>query len=138
MRLAIATRSICAHRDFLSMLSPACVGGGLIGYIADCFGGGIEFVRGLRVGPTDSYNLPDVRYRNVTGDANGDAGNNEGQSLESTLAVRFLAACNRFLVCALPPNPGVPGKFCTRGSETNWYGRSHEWHEESGIVLSRS
>jgi lipocalin-like protein len=33
---------------------------------------------------------------------------------------------------------GVPGKFCTSGGETNWYGRSLEWHEESGIVLSRS
>jgi hypothetical protein len=32
----------------------------------------------------------------------------------------------------------VPGKFCTSGGETNWYGRSLEWHEESGIVLSRS
>ena len=33
---------------------------------------------------------------------------------------------------------GVPGKFCTSGGETNWYGRSLEWHEGSGIVLSRS
>jgi tetratricopeptide (TPR) repeat protein len=33
---------------------------------------------------------------------------------------------------------GVPGKFCTSGNETNWYGRSLEWHEESGIHLSRS
>jgi DNA-binding transcriptional LysR family regulator len=32
---------------------------------------------------------------------------------------------------------GVPGKLCIRGSETNWYGRSHEWHEESGTRLSR-
>jgi hypothetical protein len=32
---------------------------------------------------------------------------------------------------------GVPGKFCTGGSETNWYGRSLEWHEESGIHLSK-
>src|SRR3954454_24064937 len=24
-------------------------------------------------------------------------------------------------------NIGVPGKFCTSGSETNWYGRSMEW-----------
>ena len=29
--------------------------------------------------------------------------------------------------------PGVPGKFCTSVNETNWYGRSLEWHEESGI-----
>ena len=27
----------------------------------------------------------------------------------------------------------MPGKFCTSGSETNWYGRSLKWHEESGI-----
>jgi hypothetical protein len=33
---------------------------------------------------------------------------------------------------------GVPGKFCTSVNETNWYGRSLEWHEESGIHLSRS
>ncbi len=33
---------------------------------------------------------------------------------------------------------GVPGRFCTSGGETNWYGRSHEWHEESGTLLSRS
>jgi hypothetical protein len=39
-----------------------------------------------------------------------------------------------FLDCT----PGVPGNFCTRGNETNWYGRSLEWHEESGIQLSRS
>jgi hypothetical protein len=32
---------------------------------------------------------------------------------------------------------GVPGKFCTSRDETNWYGRSLEWHEESGIRLSR-
>jgi len=29
----------------------------------------------------------------------------------------------------------VPGKFCTRRNETNWNGRSLEWHEESGITL---
>ena len=33
---------------------------------------------------------------------------------------------------------GVPGKFCTRGSETNWYGRSHKWREARSTVLSRS
>jgi hypothetical protein len=33
---------------------------------------------------------------------------------------------------------GVPGKFCTRGNETNWYGRSLEWREERSTRLSRS
>jgi len=36
------------------------------------------------------------------------------------------------------PVTGVPGKFCTSGSETNWYGRSQEWREERGLQLSRS
>jgi aerobic-type carbon monoxide dehydrogenase small subunit (CoxS/CutS family) len=33
---------------------------------------------------------------------------------------------------------GVPGNFCTRVDETNWYERSLLWHEESGIRRSRS
>ena len=32
---------------------------------------------------------------------------------------------------------GVPGKFCTRVNETNWYGRSLKWHEGRSIRLSR-
>jgi hypothetical protein len=34
--------------------------------------------------------------------------------------------------------PGVPGKFCTRENETNWYGRGPRWDEERNIRLSRS
>jgi CheY-like chemotaxis protein len=33
---------------------------------------------------------------------------------------------------------GLPGFFCTRLNETNWYERSLEWHEERSIVRSRS
>jgi hypothetical protein len=33
---------------------------------------------------------------------------------------------------------GVPGKFCTRKYETNWYERSLGWHEGRSIHLSRS
>jgi hypothetical protein len=33
---------------------------------------------------------------------------------------------------------GLPGKFCTSGGETNWYGRSREWAERKSIVRSRS
>ena len=33
---------------------------------------------------------------------------------------------------------GVPGKFCTGGDETNWYGRSMEWHEAGSKRRSRS
>jgi len=36
-----------------------------------------------------------------------------------------------------PTLGGVPGKFCTSGSETNWYGRSPEWREERSTRLSR-
>ena len=32
---------------------------------------------------------------------------------------------------------GVPGKFCTRGSETNWYGRSKKWARQGSTRLSR-
>ena len=32
---------------------------------------------------------------------------------------------------------GVPGKFCTSGSETNWYGRSMEWPRPGSTRLSR-
>jgi hypothetical protein len=32
---------------------------------------------------------------------------------------------------------GVPGKFCTSGSETNWYGRSMEWASPGSTHLSR-
>jgi len=32
---------------------------------------------------------------------------------------------------------GVPGKFCTRWDETNWYGRSMEWARQESIPLSR-
>jgi len=32
---------------------------------------------------------------------------------------------------------GVPGKFCTSGSETNWYGRSIEWRSPGSTHLSR-
>ncbi|TAN29467.1 MAG: hypothetical protein EPN31_06495 [Castellaniella sp.] len=32
---------------------------------------------------------------------------------------------------------GVPGKFCTSGSETNWYGRSMEWASRGSTRLSR-
>ncbi len=34
-------------------------------------------------------------------------------------------------------NLGVPGKFCTSGSETNWYGRSMEWQSPGSTRLSR-
>ena len=34
-------------------------------------------------------------------------------------------------------NDGVPGKFCTSGSETNWYGRSMEWQSPGSTRLSR-
>ena len=37
----------------------------------------------------------------------------------------------------LPLVAGVPGKFCTSGSETSWYGRSPRWPEERSIRLSR-
>jgi hypothetical protein len=33
---------------------------------------------------------------------------------------------------------GVPGKFCTRKYETNWYERSLGWDEGRSIHLSRS
>ena len=33
---------------------------------------------------------------------------------------------------------GMPGSFCTRVNETNWYERSHLWREERSIVQSRS
>ena len=33
---------------------------------------------------------------------------------------------------------GLPGKFCTSGAETNWYGRSKEWAEQRSIVRNRS
>ena len=33
---------------------------------------------------------------------------------------------------------GMPGCFCTRVDETNWYERGLEWHEERSIVRSRS
>ena len=33
---------------------------------------------------------------------------------------------------------GVPGKFCTREHETNWYERSWGWHEERSTQRSRS
>ena len=36
------------------------------------------------------------------------------------------------------PNGGMPGCFCTRVDETNWYERSLKWHEERSIVRSRS
>ena len=32
---------------------------------------------------------------------------------------------------------GVPGKFCTSGSDTNWYGRSMEWARPGSTRLSR-
>ena len=32
---------------------------------------------------------------------------------------------------------GVPGKICTSGSETNWYGRSKEWARQGSTHLSR-
>jgi phospholipase C len=35
-------------------------------------------------------------------------------------------------------DPGVPGKFCTSGDETNWYERSLGWHEGRSRLQSRS
>ncbi len=32
---------------------------------------------------------------------------------------------------------GVPGKFCTRWDETDWYGRSMEWARQESTRLSR-
>jgi hypothetical protein len=51
--------------------------------------------------------------------------------------LRKIVKFSRSIMRALWHGLGVPGKFCTRVNETNWYGRSLEWHEESGKVLSR-
>jgi hypothetical protein len=66
------------------------------------------------------------------------------QSLGKSPAARILAAMaydadhNQVVLFGGDDSNGVPGKFCTSGSETNWYGRSQEWHEERGLQLSRS
>jgi hypothetical protein len=33
---------------------------------------------------------------------------------------------------------GMPGSFCTRVNETNWYERSHLWREARNTQQSRS
>jgi peptidoglycan/LPS O-acetylase OafA/YrhL len=42
-----------------------------------------------------------------------------------------------FVISGFLITSGVPGKFCTSGNETNWYGRSMEWARPRSTRLSR-
>lgn len=42
------------------------------------------------------------------------------------------------IVCLThPPLTGVPGPFCTRRNETNWFKKERRWHEGRSTHLSR-
>jgi hypothetical protein len=45
---------------------------------------------------------------------------------------------SRTVLADLRRRNGVPGDFCTSVNETNWYGRSLEWHEERSTHRSKS
>lgn len=96
--------------------------------------------------PTWTRRLQNAKSKDRTGSGSGTLSRNSWHSrtLSSPPSVHRQSGCPRRsgpLTLRQGPSKqptGVPGKFCTSGNKTNWYGRSMGWARRRSTHLSKS